>query len=67
VFYPEVQRTLPRYADKTPHVIFRNLGDSTFEELIDVAGQELRPRTPVAAARLEILTTMATSTFSSSI
>jgi enediyne biosynthesis protein E4 len=36
--YPEVQRTLPRYADKTPRVIFRNLGDNTFEELIDVAG-----------------------------
>jgi hypothetical protein len=36
--YPEVERTLPRYADKTPRVIFRNLRDGTFEELIEAAG-----------------------------
>ena len=36
--YPEVERKLPQYAYKTPRVVFRNLGNQTFEELIEVAG-----------------------------
>ena len=36
--YPEVEKTLPNYPWKTPSVIFRNLGNSHFEELIDEAG-----------------------------
>jgi enediyne biosynthesis protein E4 len=36
--YPQVERTLPQYPNETPRVIFRNLGDATFEELIDEAG-----------------------------
>lgn len=36
--YPEVAAKLPAYPMKTPRVIFRNLGDGKFEELIDQAG-----------------------------
>jgi len=36
--YPEVERKLPQYAYKTPRVIFRNLGNGIFEELIETAG-----------------------------
>ena len=36
--YPEVERALPAYAFKTPRLIFRNLGDGKFEELIEEAG-----------------------------
>ncbi len=36
--YPEVEKTLPQYALKTPRVLFRNLGGSKFEELLDQAG-----------------------------
>jgi len=36
--YPEVERTLPQYANKTPREVFRNLGNSTFEELTEQAG-----------------------------
>ena len=36
--YPEVERTLPQYANKTPRVIFRNLGNGSFEELIEEGG-----------------------------
>jgi len=36
--YPEVERKLPQYQNKTPRAVFRNLGNSTFEELIDAAG-----------------------------
>ena len=36
--YPEVERALPAYAFKTPRLIFRNLGDAKFEELIEEAG-----------------------------
>ena len=31
--YPEVEAKLPQYPYKTPRVLFRNLGDGTFEEL----------------------------------
>ena len=33
--YPEVERKFPQYPYKTPRVMFRNLGDGKFEELID--------------------------------
>jgi len=33
--YPEVERKLPQYANKTPRAVFRNLGNHTFEELMD--------------------------------
>jgi len=36
--YPEIEAKLPQYALKTPRVLFRNLGNGTFEELIDGAG-----------------------------
>ena len=31
--YPEVEKKLPQYPYKTPRVLFRNLGNGTFEEL----------------------------------
>ncbi|HLJ77225.1 MAG TPA: CRTAC1 family protein, partial [Acidobacteriaceae bacterium] len=31
--YPEVERKLPQYPYKTPRILFRNLGNGTFEEL----------------------------------
>jgi hypothetical protein len=36
--YPEVERQLPAYPFHTPRLLFRNLGDGRFEELIDDAG-----------------------------
>jgi hypothetical protein len=36
--YPEVERTLPAYPFKTPRLVFRNLGNGRFEELIEEAG-----------------------------
>jgi hypothetical protein len=36
--YPELERTLPRYPYHTPRLVFRNLGNGRFEELIDEAG-----------------------------
>jgi enediyne biosynthesis protein E4 len=36
--YPEVERKLPQYPNKTPRVLFRNLGNGTFEELLDQGG-----------------------------
>ncbi|HKE27617.1 MAG TPA: CRTAC1 family protein [Bryobacteraceae bacterium] len=36
--YPEIDGKLPGYPYKTPRVIFRNLGNGKFEELIDQAG-----------------------------
>jgi hypothetical protein len=36
--YPEIEAKLPQYPLKTPRVLFRNLGNGTFEELIDGAG-----------------------------
>ena len=37
--YPEVEKTLPQYPYKTPRVLFRNLGNGTFEELDSQAGE----------------------------
>src|SRR5215475_5171298 len=36
--YPEIDGRVPGYPYKTPRVIFRNLGDGKFEELIEQAG-----------------------------
>jgi hypothetical protein len=36
--YPEIEKELPGYPAKTPRVVFRNLGNGKFEELIDEAG-----------------------------
>jgi hypothetical protein len=37
--YPEVERKLPQYPYKTPRVLFRNLGNGTFEEMGASAGE----------------------------
>jgi enediyne biosynthesis protein E4 len=39
--YPEVEKKVPSYPFKTPRLIFRNLGDGRFEELIEEAGPAL--------------------------
>ena len=36
--YPEVEKQLPAYPAKTPRLVFRNLGNGRFEELIEEAG-----------------------------
>jgi enediyne biosynthesis protein E4 len=36
--YPEVEKKLPQYANKTPRAVFRNLGKGIFEEIIEAAG-----------------------------
>jgi hypothetical protein len=36
--YPEVEKKLPQYPNRTPRVLFRNLGDGRFEELMSGAG-----------------------------
>ena len=55
--YPELAVKLPAYPMKTPRVIFRNLGNGRFEELLDDGGRGDRPRRTVAAVvRLAIST-----------
>jgi hypothetical protein len=36
--YPEVEKKVPEYPYKTPRLVFRNLGNGAFEELIEEAG-----------------------------
>ena len=36
--YPEVERKLSQYPNKTPRAVFRNLGNGTFEQLVEEAG-----------------------------
>jgi enediyne biosynthesis protein E4 len=36
--YPEVEKVLPQLPYKTPRIVFRNLGNGKFEELMDGAG-----------------------------
>ncbi|MBV9625401.1 MAG: CRTAC1 family protein [Acidobacteria bacterium] len=36
--YPEVERRLPQYPNKTPRAVFRNLGHGHLEELVEEAG-----------------------------
>ena len=42
--YPEVEKVLPAYPMKTPRVIFRNLGDGRFEELLELGGSGVMER-----------------------
>ena len=56
------KRSCPPIRYRTPRLVFRNLGDGKFEELIDEAGPASRRRTPAAAAPSAISTTTATST-----
>ncbi len=36
--YPEIERKLSHYPNKTPRAVFRNLGHGAFEELVEQAG-----------------------------
>jgi enediyne biosynthesis protein E4 len=36
--YPEIEQKVPAYPFRTPRLVFRNLGEGRFEELIDEAG-----------------------------
>jgi hypothetical protein len=36
--YPEIERKFPEYPFRTPRLVFRNLGEGKFEELIEEAG-----------------------------
>jgi hypothetical protein len=36
--YPEIEAKLPNYPFKSPRILFRNLGNGKFEELLDQAG-----------------------------
>jgi hypothetical protein len=36
--YPEIERKLPSYPFRTPRLVFRNLGNGRFEELLEEAG-----------------------------
>jgi enediyne biosynthesis protein E4 len=40
--YPGLERTLPEYVNKCPRMLFRNLGNGSFEELGTVAGPAIR-------------------------
>jgi hypothetical protein len=42
--YPGIEQKLPQYPDKCPRMIFRNLGNGTFEELIGEAGADIAAR-----------------------
>jgi hypothetical protein len=37
--YPEVEKVHPEYKYKTPRVVYRNLGNGTFEEVSDLSGR----------------------------
>ena len=61
--YPEVEKKFPEYPHKTPRVLFRNLGNGKFEELLTEGGPAVNAAHAAAAAPSGISTTMATSTF----
>ena len=42
--YPEVEKKLPQFPYKTPRVLFRNLGNGTFEELETQGGEGISAR-----------------------
>jgi enediyne biosynthesis protein E4 len=42
--YPQLQKKLPNYPTLTPRVVFRNLGNGTFEELGEEAGPGVAAR-----------------------
>jgi hypothetical protein len=41
---PKIEKMLPRYPNKTPRAVFRNLGQGVFEELIEEAGPGVAAR-----------------------
>lgn len=61
--YPKLEKTLPQYPNKGPRVVFRNLGNGVFEELIEEAGPGVAATHCSQAAPLEILIMMVTSTY----
>jgi enediyne biosynthesis protein E4 len=42
--YPQIEKKLPNYSAQSPRVIFRNLGNGTFEELMEEAGPGIAAR-----------------------
>jgi len=56
----------PQYANKTPRAVFRNLGNGTFEELMETAGPAIGEAHCSGDAPSVILTMTATWTCSSS-
>jgi hypothetical protein len=42
--YPEIEKKYPQYPLRGPRILFRNLGDGTFEELAGEAGDALNAR-----------------------
>ncbi len=38
MIFPQIERKLAQYPNKTPSVVFRNLGNGKFEEMLDGAG-----------------------------
>ncbi|GAC1516267.1 MAG: hypothetical protein NVS1B11_36420 [Terriglobales bacterium] len=42
--YPEIEARFPQYPLKTPRLLFRNLGDGRFEEILDEAGPGIAAR-----------------------
>jgi hypothetical protein len=60
--YPEVEQQLPAYPFRTPRLVFRNLGNGRFEELIEEAGPASPRPHRAAAAPSATSTTTATWT-----
>ena len=50
--YPEVEKKFPEYPHKTPRVLFRNLGNGRFEELLTEAGPGVSRRARQPGLRL---------------
>jgi hypothetical protein len=44
MIFPQVERKLPQYPNETPGVVFRNLGNGKFEEMLDGAGPGISER-----------------------
>jgi hypothetical protein len=44
--YPELEKTFPQYPYKGPRIVFRNLGNGRFEEVIEQAGPGVAARHP---------------------
>jgi hypothetical protein len=42
--YPEVEKKLPQYPNKSPRILFRNLGNGSFEEIADAGPGLTKPR-----------------------
>ena len=42
--YPQIEKTLPQFPNTGPRVVFRNLGNGAFEELIEEAGPGVADR-----------------------